>query len=103
QEFQHDLAEGTKRFFPLTWDQIRYWSLRGGEFGSHTHTHFDCGSADQKKLEEEIAGSKNVLESCLEKPVRFFAFPFGGRGKLFQLAGQTHCRFCLQNTQECTT
>ncbi len=94
QEFQHDLAKGARRFFPLTWDQIRYWNLRGGEFGSHTHTHFDCGSADQKKLEAEIIGSKNILESHLERPVQFFAFPFGGRrnisSKAMRLAASTY-------------
>ena len=79
QEFQHDLVNGIREFFPLTWDQIRYWSHIGGEFGSHTQTHFDCGSTDQKKLEEEIVGSKNLMERRLEKPVRFFAFPFGDR------------------------
>ena len=79
QEFQHDLIKGTRGFFPLTWDQIRYWSHSGVEFGSHTHTHFDCGSGDRRKLEEEIVGSKNLLERRLEMPVRFFAFPFGGQ------------------------
>jgi peptidoglycan/xylan/chitin deacetylase (PgdA/CDA1 family) len=79
QEFQHDLVKGTTGFLPLTWDQIRYWSRSGGEFGSHTHSHFDCGSTDRKKLEEEIVGSKNLMERRLEEPVRFFAFPFGDR------------------------
>ena len=79
QEFEHDFAKGTRGFFPLTWDQIRYWSRNGAEFGSHTHTHFDCGSTDRKKLEEEIVGSKNLMEHRLEEPVRFFAFPFGDR------------------------
>lgn len=79
QEFQHDLIEGTRGFFPLTWDQIRYWSGSGVEFGSHTHSHFDCGSSDRRKLEEEIVGSKIQLERRLGKPVKFFAFPFGAR------------------------
>src|SRR6266571_1801800 len=94
QEFQHDLVRGIRGFFPLTWDQVRYWNLRGGEFGSHTHTHFDCGYADRKRLEAEIIGSKNILESQLTKPVRFFAFPFGGRrnisSKAMQLAAFTY-------------
>jgi len=79
QEFQHDVVKGTRGFFPLTWDQIRYWSRSGVEFGSHTHSHFDCGSTDRKRLEAEIVGSKDLLECRLEKPVRFFAFPLGGR------------------------
>jgi len=79
QEFDHDLAAGTGGFFPLTWDQIEDWSRRGVEFGSHTRTHFDCGSSDQNRLEQEIAGSRSDLESRLGRPSRFFAFPFGKR------------------------
>jgi len=79
QEFDHDLAAGTRGFFPLTWDQIEDWSRRGVEFGSHTRTHFDCGSSDQSILEQEIAGSRTDLESRLGRPSRFFAFPFGKR------------------------
>src|SRR6266571_221671 len=88
REFQHDLVRGTSGFFPLTWEQVRYWNLRGGEFGSHTHTHFDCGYADRKRLEAEIIGSKNTLETHLTKPVRFFAFPFGGQRNISSEAMQ---------------
>jgi len=76
-EFQHDLAHGIKGALPLTWDQIQYWGSQGAEFGSHTRTHLDCGSADRTKLEWEIVGSKHDLEGHLGKPVGFFAFPFG--------------------------
>lgn len=79
REFEHDLDKGTRGFFPLTWNQIRYWSRNGCEFGSHTQNHFDCGSTDRKKLEEEILGSKNLMEFRLGETVRFFAFPFGDR------------------------
>jgi peptidoglycan/xylan/chitin deacetylase (PgdA/CDA1 family) len=88
REFQHDLVRGISGFFPLTWEQIRYWNLRGGEFGSHTHSHFDCGYADRSRLEAEIIGSKNILETHLTKPVRFFAFPFGGRRNISSEAMQ---------------
>ena len=77
REFQHDLASGSRGHLPLTWRQIRYWAFRGAEFGSHTRTHVDCGSADRATLEQEIAGSKKDLEDHLGLPVRFFAFPFG--------------------------
>ncbi len=79
QEFDHDLVKGTKGFLPLTWDQIRYWSTLGIEFGSHTRTHLDCGTVDRTNLQSEIVGSKNDLEAQLGKPVRLFAFPYGKR------------------------
>jgi peptidoglycan/xylan/chitin deacetylase (PgdA/CDA1 family) len=77
REFDHDLATGTTGFFPLTWDQIQYWNTRGVDFGSHTRTHFDCGSVHLEKLQSEILGSRNDLEARLGKPVEFFAFPYG--------------------------
>lgn len=77
EEFQHDLMDGVRGAFPLTWQQIRYWSRGRVEFGSHTRTHFDCGSHDKAKLEWEIAGSKSDLERHLGRPVELFAFPFG--------------------------
>jgi peptidoglycan/xylan/chitin deacetylase (PgdA/CDA1 family) len=76
-EFQHDRVQGITGFLPLTWEQILYWSVRGAEFGSHTRTHCDCGSTDPVKLEWELVGSKNDLESHLGMPVCSFAFPFG--------------------------
>lgn len=79
REFQHDLDRGIRGFLPLRWDQVRYWRERGGEFGSHTRTHVDCGAADQTTLEGEIIGSRRDLERHLGVPVRFFAFPFGER------------------------
>jgi peptidoglycan/xylan/chitin deacetylase (PgdA/CDA1 family) len=77
REFLHDLVNGSRGALPLTWDQIEYWSLRGAEFGSHTRTHFDCGSTDRARLEREIIGSKDDLQRHLAKPVQVFAFPFG--------------------------
>lgn len=79
KEFEHDTAKGMTGFFPMTWDQIQYWSSRGAEFGSHTRTHMDCGTQDQSKLQAEIVGSKEDLEAQLGKPVRLFAFPYGQR------------------------
>jgi peptidoglycan/xylan/chitin deacetylase (PgdA/CDA1 family) len=77
REFDHDLATGMTGFFPLTWDQIRYWNTRGAEFGSHTRTHLDCSSRDSESLQTEIIGSRNDLEAHLKKTVSFFAFPYG--------------------------
>jgi len=94
QEFAHDLAAGTKGFFPLTWDQVQDWSRRDVEFGSHTRTHFDCGSGDRVKLEAEIVDSRRDLEMCLDRPCNFFAFPFGKRENIspeaMQIAASTY-------------
>jgi len=77
QEFQHDVENGVRGALPLTWEQLRYWGSGRTEFGAHTRTHFDCGSKEHSRLESEIAGSKLDLEERLQRPVKFFAFPFG--------------------------
>ena len=82
REFQHDLDAGIKGMLPLTWEQIRYWADSGAEFGSHTRTHFDCRSTDQTRLQQEIVESKTDLEAQLERPVNFFAFPFGKQNNI---------------------
>lgn len=86
REFNHDVARGKTGFLPLTWDQIAYWNARGAEFGSHTRTHFDCGSGDLENLQSEIIGSRQDLEAHLKKPVTLFAFPYGKQKNMSQAA-----------------
>jgi Polysaccharide deacetylase len=76
-EFAHDLEYNHPGFFPLTWNQVRQMQASGFEIGSHTRTHFNCGSEDSAALESEIAGSKDDLEKNLGQPIQFFSFPFG--------------------------
>jgi len=76
-EFAHDLADGCRGFLPLTWPQLRQLQASGFEIGSHTRTHFDCGSRDIAQLEDEIVGSKAELENQLGGQIESFSFPFG--------------------------
>jgi peptidoglycan/xylan/chitin deacetylase (PgdA/CDA1 family) len=97
QEFQHDLINGIGGVFPLTWPQACYWNRGNVEFGSHTRTHFDCGSHDTAKLEWEIAGSRRDLEQHLGRPVELFAFPFGHKENIsseaLELAAASYSHF----------
>lgn len=77
EEFGHDLQRGQRCFLPLTWEQIAYLSANGFEIGSHTRSHFDCGSLDLESLHSEIDGSKSDLEARLGRPIRYFSFPWG--------------------------
>jgi len=85
-EFSHDLEKGIVGFRALSWEQIRYWSHEGAEFGSHTRSHFDCGSSVVGELEEEIVQSKVELENESGNPVFAFAFPFGKRENISEAA-----------------
>jgi peptidoglycan/xylan/chitin deacetylase (PgdA/CDA1 family) len=75
--FDHDLRRGQEDFFPLTWEQVGYLRRGGFEIGSHTRTHFDCGSCNERLLHEEIVVSRQELERQLGEPVKMFSFPWG--------------------------
>ena len=51
----------------------------GHEIGSHTVSHPDLGVIPEKKARHELFDSKKTLEDRLQRPVRWFAYPFGGR------------------------
>lgn len=75
--FAHDATVGEHGFRPFTWAELAQMQAAGFEIGSHTRTHFDCGSTDVARLQNEIAGSKADLERHLGRPIRTFSFPFG--------------------------
>jgi peptidoglycan/xylan/chitin deacetylase (PgdA/CDA1 family)/folate-dependent phosphoribosylglycinamide formyltransferase PurN len=96
-EFNHDLENGQIGFLPLTWAQLRQMRTDGFEIGSHTRTHFNCGSQDEITLENEIAGSRAELAKQLQQPIKFFSFPFGLPENISpraaQIAAQTYPYF----------
>lgn len=75
--FAHDLHANEAGFPALDWDQVRYLDQHNVAIGSHTRTHFDCGSTDRDALAAEIIGSKRDLCRELGHCVQFFAFPYG--------------------------
>ncbi len=77
REFDHDVKWGQQGFLPLTWEQVKMLDRRGLRIGSHTRSHFDCGSTDQALLEHEILGAKADLECQLDHEVSTFSFPWG--------------------------
>jgi peptidoglycan/xylan/chitin deacetylase (PgdA/CDA1 family) len=59
-------------------EQLREFAGHGIEIGAHTRSHANLGEIhDPATLESEIVGSARDLESWLERPVRYFAFPYG--------------------------
>jgi hypothetical protein len=63
----------------LTWDDVREMAALGHAIGSHTVSHPNLGTAPYEAARREIFESKAVLEQQLERRVRWFAYPFGGR------------------------
>lgn len=77
EPFSHDVACGCP-LAPNTVEQLREMAQAGVEIGAHTRTHADLGKlTSESDLYDEIVGSKRDLESMLDHPVRYFAFPFG--------------------------
>ena len=64
----------------LSWDELKEIVSLGYEIGSHTknHARFSEISHDTALLEEEIAGSKEVLEAQLGNECKYISWPYGG-------------------------
>ncbi len=77
QEFAHDVRRNERGFFPLDWSQAALMQRSGMTLGSHTRSHFDCGSEDADALRAEIAGSQQDFVAALGAPTPFFSFPWG--------------------------
>ncbi len=67
-------------FEPLEWSQLREM-IDSGLFrlGSHSIHHPLVGLLQSKQIEEEIRGSRQLLEDRLGMPVRYFSYPYGVR------------------------
>ena len=78
--FIYTNAIGQKHF--LTWQQVKNLDAAGMTIGSHTESHpYLLKITAKQRLTEEIAGSKQIIESQLGKKINFFAYPFGHYNK----------------------
>ena len=59
----------------MTWDQVRTLHREGMDVESHTQTHRVLTTLPPADLEEELVGSKRILEEQLDAPVRALAYP----------------------------
>ncbi len=85
----------------MDWDQVRSLASQGFEIGCHTDSHLDLGTADEQTARAELEVSKRKLNEQLGRPVRLFAYPFGGREnitaqsrELVREAGFVCCASC---------
>lgn len=84
--FAHDEEAGVP-LAPNSVEELRILADAGVELGAHTRTHADCGTiTDEQQLYKEIVGSKRDLEAMINRPVRYFAFPYGLHENLSQAA-----------------
>jgi len=88
--FEHDVAMGINAP-PNTMEQLRAMSDAGIEIGTHCHNHIDLGGiSDERILYDEVVVPRERLEKELQKPVRYFAFPYAQymnlNSKVFRIA-----------------
>lgn len=61
----------------LTKDMVVSLAEKGMEIGSHTLNHLDLTKISGTKLQQELLGSKLLLEKMINKPVNFICYPSG--------------------------
>lgn len=76
------IVTGVSNFPPkrllLNWDEIREMGEDGVTFGSHTRTHAILTNLDNiEEIQNELTGSKAVIERETGKKTRSFCFPNG--------------------------
>jgi peptidoglycan/xylan/chitin deacetylase (PgdA/CDA1 family) len=74
-----DWDKDLPRMANLSWDDVREMNAMGFEIGSHTVTHPNLGTVTTERLRLELRESKATLEKQLGRPVRWFAYPYGGK------------------------
>ena len=60
---------------------VREARRRGHEIGTHLYSHERRIVFDDRAFADELARSKNELESLLGEPIRWLRFPYGERGR----------------------
>lgn len=67
-----------ERFAPLGWDDLREMADQGLEVGAHTRSHPLLSRVEtEEEVEREIAGSREHIQSRLQRPVIHFCYPNG--------------------------
>lgn len=63
---------------PMTWDEVKQLHDMGATIGSHCMYHMICHSNQRKEdIEEQIRGSKDIIETRLGAKCNYFVYPNG--------------------------
>ena len=62
----------------MGWEDVRRAAAEysGVDFGSHTVSHLDVTSHDDETVYQELSDSKTRIHTMLDRPARFFSFPY---------------------------
>jgi peptidoglycan/xylan/chitin deacetylase (PgdA/CDA1 family) len=70
----------------MTWNDVRSLRNQGFEIGNHTDTHLDMGSASADQIRAELQLSQERFSDELGTRPHLFAYPFGGREHISEMA-----------------
>jgi peptidoglycan/xylan/chitin deacetylase (PgdA/CDA1 family) len=77
-ESELPLTNGVRRSFQsLTWPMMKELQQEGVTIGSHTRSHILLTNEAPARVDEEVVGSRRILEERLRTPIRHFAYPDG--------------------------
>lgn len=80
--FPHDVEQGIQ-LTTNTPQQIREMADAGIEIGAHTRNHCDVGAIDDPcTMVDEIVIASDELSALANRPIRYFAFPYGQKHNL---------------------
>lgn len=75
--FDHDVDRG-QPLLPNSPESLRAMAAAGVEIGGHTRDHVDLGSiSDEAELYDQVIAATEELADMIDRPIRYFAFPFG--------------------------
>jgi len=81
--FDDGYADNCQQAIPFLVEQGVEMAEAGIEIGAHTFTHADLGQIhDPRILRSEVIAAGEELAQLVDRPVRYFAFPFGRRENL---------------------
>lgn len=86
---------------PLTWDQMRQMDTRLITIGSHTRSHPILTTLSDAQLRDEIVGSKQVLETHLDRSVDYFSYPNGANNASVVDLVRAHYRAAVSTRNGC--
>jgi peptidoglycan/xylan/chitin deacetylase (PgdA/CDA1 family) len=78
----------TADYEAMHWDEMRDSLARGVTFGGHTCSHPVMSRLTFPQLLHEVTECKRRLEQQLGRPVKSFAYPFGGADETSDLAAK---------------
>jgi peptidoglycan/xylan/chitin deacetylase (PgdA/CDA1 family) len=61
----------------VSWEQVRELDAGGVTIGAHTINHPRLDQMSSVELQREIRGANEAITACIDKPVEWFAYPYG--------------------------